>query len=340
MVMPVAHHRYSRWRILLYPVLGIVVADLAYQGIVAWRAAHVLARAQPEFLVLAVLNQLAVYWVLVPAMKRFYARAGIMLSDRRTFGLLATGLAVARIIPVGEYAVWRAGTRKLRGGASASTQWLIMYYAWMFSALVILFMVAQMVTFVFYSHAHVNTLVGLLRYLPVLLGILLVLMGVLLATQVAWVQQMVWRLAFDKFGSRSVWPWHIIRDRKLGRHELGALSASAVAMWLLEGFTMYLCLNSIGVRVPVVIALFGFTFARLFALLPLTPGGIGIIETGAVLFYAAYGYPVGQVFIATVIYRLITYWPALIVGAAVYLADSGVPMSVALSEGYARLRES
>jgi len=317
-----------------------VVADLAYQAIVAWRAAHILARAQPEFIILAVVNQLAVYWVLVPAMQRFYAAAGIVLSGRRTFGMLATGLAVARIIPVGEYLVWRTGTRKLRGGASATTQWLIMYYSWMLMGLVGLFLVAQVTTFVFYPDAHVDTILGLLRYLPVIMGVLLVIAGVLLATQVSWVQRLVWKLAFDKFGSRSVWPWHIIRDRKLGRQQLGALSWAAIGMWLIEGFTMFLCLYAMNLRVPFVIAIFGFTFARLFALLPLTPGGIGIIETGAVLFYAAYGYPIGQIFIATVLYRLITYWPALLVGGAAYLADRGVPMSVALSEGYARLRET
>jgi hypothetical protein len=321
-------------------VLGIVVADLAYQAIVAWRAWHILERAQPEFLILAVLNQLVVYWILVPAMQRFYGAAGIALHHRRTFGMLATGLAVARIIPVGEYVVWRAATRKLRGGASATTQWLILYYAWMFAGLVLLFMVFQVITFVAYPNAHVKSLVGLLRYLPVLMGVLLVIIGVLLATQVSWVQRLIWKVAFDRFGSRSVWPWHIVRDRKLGRYELGALSAAAVGMWLVEGFTMFLCLYSLNIRVPLVIAMFGFTFARLFALLPLTPGGIGIIETGAVLFFAAYGYPVGPVFTAVVIYRLITYWPALLVGAGVYLADRGVPISVALSEGYARLRES
>jgi len=338
--MQIGLHRRSRWRILLYPVLGIVVADLAYQGFVGWHARDLLVRAQPEFLILAVLNQLLMYWILVPAMQRFYSAAGIALSGRRAFGLLATGLAVARILPVGEYLVWRAAMRKLRGGASATTQWLIMYYAWMFAGLVMLFMVFQIITFVVYPNAHAKNLVGLLRYLPVLMGLVLIIIGVLLATQVSWVQQLIWKLAFDRFGSRSMWPWHIVRDRKLKRYELGALSAAAVGMWLVEGFTMFLCLFSINVRVPLVIAMFGFTFARLFALLPLTPGGIGIIETGAVLFFAAYGYPMGPVFTAVVVYRLITYWPALIVGAVVYLADRGVPMSVALSEGYARLKES
>jgi hypothetical protein len=43
------------------------------------------------------------------------------------------------------------------------------------------------------------------------------------------------------------------------------------------------------------------------------------------LFFAAYGYPLGPVFTATILYRIITYWPALIVGVSVFFAsgDSG-----------------
>src|SRR5262245_40723517 len=105
------------WKVLWYPIAGVVLVDLLYQALLAWRLAGKLADANPAFLSLAVLNQLAMYVVLVPAMQVFFAAAKISLSWRRTFGLLATGLAFARIVPLGEYLVWRTGLRKERGGA-------------------------------------------------------------------------------------------------------------------------------------------------------------------------------------------------------------------------------
>ncbi|HUD11761.1 MAG TPA: lysylphosphatidylglycerol synthase transmembrane domain-containing protein [Candidatus Saccharimonadia bacterium] len=312
--------KHSRWLVLWYPVVSIIVLDLVYQILIAWRQSSLISRAQPRYLLLAILNQLAIYVILVPPMQDFFARAKIRLSGRRAFSLLAMGLAFARVIPLGDYLVWRTALRRYRGGVSATTQWYVMYYTWMFSALVILFLSAEAVTYMLHPHAHVRTLVGALKYLPISLSVIVGL-GIM-ATRLRWVRNKVKAVAFDKLGSQSLSPIGIIRDRKLWPNTLGLLSFASMVNWLLEGYTLYLCLRSIGLNIPLSIALFGYAFARLFSLIPILPGGIGQIEAGTALFFASYGYAFSPILTATILYRLISYWPALLIGAASYVSSS------------------
>jgi uncharacterized protein (TIRG00374 family) len=313
---PKLRARASRWRILWYPVIGIIAIDLMYQVLISWRQASIIAKAQPIYLVLAVFNQLAIYLVLVPPMQEFFAAAKIRLTGRRAFSILAMGLAFARIIPLGDYLVWRTSMRRARGGVSATTQWYVMYYSWMFSGLIIVFLLAEGMTYVLHPHADVSTLVGYLRFLPIMFSLFVV--AGLLATRIAWVRDRVKQLVFDRLGSQSLLPMGIIRDRNLGGNVLGLLTFASIANWLMEGYTLYLCLRAIGLNIPLSISLFGFAFARLFSIIPITPGGIGQLEAGSALFFAAYGYAFAPILTATVLYRLISYWPALIIGATTY----------------------
>jgi uncharacterized protein (TIRG00374 family) len=326
---PLKHfaHGPFKWILLWTPVAGLLAIDLLYQGIAVWKQSDIVGQAQPWFLLLAALNQLAVYVVLIPAMRKFYAKTGIMLSTKHAFSMLATGLAFARIVPAGEYIVWRTTLRRHRGSATATTQWQILYWTWMTCGLLVLFVLSEMLTFVLYPNTHTHTLVGSLRYLPILVS--LVFLAGLFATRFAKVRGFVRKIAFDKIGSQAAMPQKIIRERKLGRDALGALTFASVATWTFESFTVFLCLQALGLDVPVVLTVFAFTFARLFSLLPLAPGGAGQIESAAAVVLLAYSYPFELVFTALLLYRLVSYWPPVLLGLTMYFIGKG-PKTVAL----------
>jgi uncharacterized membrane protein YbhN (UPF0104 family) len=313
-----------RWKYVLYPVAGLVLLNLSYQLLISLYQLPKIQRADPTLLIVAVVNQLVVYLLVVPAMQSFFARCGIRLGGWRTFAMASSGLAFTKIIPAGDYVLWRTWLRHRRGSVNATTQWIIMYYLWMLAGLLLLFFVSQMLTLAFYPHFQSATatlhtrFVRNLRYLPAGMTVL-VLLGLMVARW-SWLKQVVSKIVFDKLGSRAVSPLGIIRDRHLGRHELTALTMAALGAWFLEAMTLYLCMQAIGLEVPFVIAVFGYASARLFELLPIVPGGIGQIEVGTTVFFAAYGYPFGMVLSATVLYRLITYWPPLMVGLAGYIS--------------------
>jgi uncharacterized membrane protein YbhN (UPF0104 family) len=319
----------SKWFLLLYPVAGAVLAGILWQAFVLVHQWHYLAHARPEFLLVAAFNQMAVYLVLVPAMRSFYARANILVSEAKTFGLLATGMALARIIPAGEYIVWRASLKDEKGSASATTQWLILYLTWMFIGLVGLFFAAEVGTLILFPTVNAPTVAGYLRYLPIILTLALMLAVLLLRFDS--VKKLIGRLAYDRFGTHAVSPIGIIRDRKLGAYTITTLTLASILTWLIEGFTLYLCFLAIGLEVPIVITLYAFAFARLFSIIPITPGSIGEIEAGTAIFFAAYSFPLGSVFTATVLYRFMSYWPPLLVGAIAYVAG-GKPVQRRLED--------
>jgi uncharacterized protein (TIRG00374 family) len=321
----------SKWYVLVYPIAGAVVAGVIWQAVVLVHQWNLVEHAQFYYLIIAAFNQMAVYLALVPAMRMFYQAADIEMSATKTFGLLATGMAMARIIPAGEYLVWRASLRHEPNSASATTQWTIMYLSWMFCGLVGLFIAAEIATLVFYPNAHTPDVAGYLRYLPIILSMLMMLAVLLVRLQP--VQVLVKRLAYNRFGSHAVSPFGIIRDRKLDLATLVALTLAAIVTWLIEGFTLYLCFLAIGLNVPVVVTLFAFAFARLFSIIPITPGSIGEIEAGTTLFFAAYSFPLGPIFTGTVLYRFMAYWPPLLVGAIAFLAG-GTKDKKALAYAY------
>ena len=319
------------WRYLLYPVIGLVVANLVFQVVLGYYQLHAFRRADPVLLLVAVGNQLIAYLVVVPAMQSFFDRCGIRMSSLRTFGLVSAGLALAKVFPAGDYVYWRTSLKGRHGSVNATTQWTIMFYLWMVAGLVLTFFIFELATLALYPNSAATTLVGKLRYLP--FGVTLLILFFMLLARWSWVKGVLSKAVFDRLGSRAVSPAGIIRDRHLGWHELRALTVASVGVWLIESMTLYLCLQAVGVPVPVVIAIFGFAFARLFELLPLVPGGIGQVEAGSVLFFAAYGFHIGWIFTATVLYRLITYWPPIIIGVICHAGLKNASLSPTRSKG-------
>ena len=65
------------------------------------------------------------------------------------------------------------------------------------------------------------------------------------------------------------------------------------------------------------LVLLAYAAANVIALIPLTPGGIGIVEASGLLVLA--GVPGSSAFLATLAYRLVSYWLPVSVGGPAYL---------------------
>jgi uncharacterized protein (TIRG00374 family) len=76
---------------------------------------------------------------------------------------------------------------------------------------------------------------------------------------------------------------------------------------------------AVGAAVPWPGLLVAYAAGQLAALLPLTPGGLGVIEGSMGAALAAYGGN-STALAAVLLYRLITYWAVLPVGGACYLS--------------------
>jgi uncharacterized protein (TIRG00374 family) len=119
-------------------------------------------------------------------------------------------------------------------------------------------------------------------------------------------------------------PDRLMTERDLVRRTLGrrwpeALAAST-GRWLLDFLTLLAALEAVGARPRLSLALLAYCAAQLLAQVPITPGGLGVVEAGLTGTLALAGVPAAAAAVATLTYRLASYWLPLPAGAVAWLA--------------------
>ncbi len=122
---------------------------------------------------------------------------------------------------------------------------------------------------------------------------------------------------------RADLPEVLLDQRDLVRSAFGARWWEAVAgaamRWLLDWATLMAALAAVGQHPRPSLVLLAFCAAQLLAQIPITPGGLGVVEAGLTGFLALIGVPAGAAAVATLAYRLVSYWLALPAGGVAWL---------------------
>jgi uncharacterized membrane protein YbhN (UPF0104 family) len=85
-------------------------------------------------------------------------------------------------------------------------------------------------------------------------------------------------------------------------------------------FGCLLCaLRATGAHPQPSLALLAYAAANIVALIPLTPGGLGIVEASLASLLVLAGVPSSSAFVATLAYRLFAYWLPVLAGGPAYL---------------------
>jgi uncharacterized protein (TIRG00374 family) len=109
---------------------------------------------------------------------------------------------------------------------------------------------------------------------------------------------------------------HMIEQ--LGHRWIEALAA-AVGRWLLDFFALAAALAAVGDHTRLALVLLAYVGAQLLAQIPITPGGLGIVEAGLTGLLAAAGVSAAAAAVATLAYRLVSYWLLLPAGLAAWV---------------------
>jgi uncharacterized protein (TIRG00374 family) len=119
-------------------------------------------------------------------------------------------------------------------------------------------------------------------------------------------------------------PERLLAERDAARATLGRrwpeALAAAEGRWLFDFLTMLAALEAVNARPRLSLALLAYCAAQLLAQVPITPGGLGIVEAGMTGTLALAGVPAGPAAVATLAYRLASYWLPLPVGAVAFAA--------------------
>jgi uncharacterized protein (TIRG00374 family) len=105
---------------------------------------------------------------------------------------------------------------------------------------------------------------------------------------------------------------------RLGDRLLYAAGA-AVGRWLFDLLALVTAVTAVGAHPRFSLVLLAYVAAQLLAQIPLTPGGIGVVEAGLTATLALAGVGGGDAAVATLAYRLVSYWLMLPAGLVAWL---------------------
>ncbi len=115
-------------------------------------------------------------------------------------------------------------------------------------------------------------------------------------------------------------PARLIRERNEVREVLGKrwwqALLLAIGRWVLDYLTLLAALTAVGADPRPSTVLLAFCAAQFLGTLPLTPGGLGFVEAGLTGTLALAGVPAGAAVVATLAYRLVSFWLPIPAGGA------------------------
>jgi uncharacterized protein (TIRG00374 family) len=99
----------------------------------------------------------------------------------------------------------------------------------------------------------------------------------------------------------------------LGKQWWIALLAAA-GNWAFDYFALLAALTAVHSNPRPAIVILAYVAAAVLGMIPLTPGGLGFVEAGLTATLVAAGIPAGKAVVATLAYRLVSYWLPLLAG--------------------------
>ena len=94
----------------------------------------------------------------------------------------------------------------------------------------------------------------------------------------------------------------------------------ASANWLIDAAALWVFLRAFGGSVPLDGLIVAFGLANVLAAIPITPGGLGIVEGTYVPVLVGFGLPRATAVVGVVSYRIAQYWLPILIGGVCYLS--------------------
>ncbi|MEI6700399.1 MAG: YbhN family protein [Actinomycetota bacterium] len=104
------------------------------------------------------------------------------------------------------------------------------------------------------------------------------------------------------------------------RTVLGSALGYAALNWLLDALSLWIFVWAFGVAMNPVDLLVAYGLANILAVIPVTPGGLGVIEGVLIPTLVGFHVPNGVAVFAVLAYRLFNFWLPIPIGGASYLS--------------------
>jgi len=97
--------------------------------------------------------------------------------------------------------------------------------------------------------------------------------------------------------------------------------------WLLDAASLWVFVAAFGHRMDIDGLVVAFGLANVLAAVPLTPGGLGVVEAVLTSALVGFGAPRGTAVLGVIVYRLVNFWLPIPVGGLAYLSLKVGPAS-------------
>jgi uncharacterized protein (TIRG00374 family) len=118
-----------------------------------------------------------------------------------------------------------------------------------------------------------------------------------------------------------------LRALQRDHRRLRVVSGMAAANWLLDAAALWVALAAFGSTPSVIGLMVAYGLANVIAAVPISPGGLGVIEAILIPTLVGFGTPRAVASIGVVVYRLVNFWLPIPVGAAAYVAVERITAS-------------
>jgi uncharacterized protein (TIRG00374 family) len=116
------------------------------------------------------------------------------------------------------------------------------------------------------------------------------------------------------------------------------LAVWATSSWLLDATALWVFMRAFGVSPRIDSLLVAFCVANISASIPITPGGLGVLDATLVAMLALFGYG-NEAGLAVPMYRLAQYWLPIPIGALSYISLRAGPWRIDRERELKRLRD-
>jgi putative heme transporter len=313
-----------RWRRWIWAILTLVGLVLAAQAVAGNRAELFAAvggvrQVSWAWLGLAVAAECCAFTALAFAQRRMLSAGGATVSVGALTRLAVASQAVGSVLPAG-YLI--SGVVVMRVLARRGISQLLAL--WMLAITGLLYIVTLLlVGLVGAQLAPPGRNAPDLRLAAaIMLGVVVTVFTVVMA--VGRLRKRPWtvhELAARMPGGRlkRLIGGDVLAKVSLGRRGWGVAFGWTLLYWVSDVTCLVIAFFAVGAALPWPGLLIAYAAGQLAALLPLTPGGLGVIEGSMGAALVAYGGTAAGL-AAVLLYRLITYWAVLPVGGVCYLS--------------------
>lgn len=308
-------------------------------------AVHEIRRVRPQFLAIGVGLQFASWFAYALLTRSTLGEAGRRVSHWRMFRIQMSTKALSSIVPGGSAAGSALGYRLLTlSGVRGADAGFALATAGLGSAVVLnlIFWTALVVSIPLrgVNPLYVTAALAGLAIMVIVTGLVL---GVLHGQGRAerFLHWLGAKLRFDpetavnavrQIGRRVE---ELVEDREL----LKAVVLWASVNWLLDAASLWVFVRAFGESLDIDAVLIAFGLANIFAVIPLTPGGLGIVEGVYIPTIVGFGASRRVATLGVASYRLAQLWLPIVLGGLFYLSLRVGPWSIERRDRLDRLRD-